>query len=103
MSTCCVCQVSVESPESSVVTWCQKWDSEATRARATKSFAKRRKSIRVDYTTVTSDSQNIATTDERRDDHSFDGREAETAASVSAAYQIFPPERFNFDQPEEWP
>ena len=73
MSTCCVCQVSVESPESSVVTWCQKWDPEATRAGATRSFAERRKCVKADYTTATS---NVATTDEQRDDRSFDGREA---------------------------
>ena len=72
-STCCVRQVSVESPESSVVTWCQKSDSEAPRAGATRSFAERRKSVRANYTTATS---NVATTDEQRDDRSFDGREA---------------------------
>lgn len=53
--------VSVQSPESPVVTWCQKWDLEATRAGAPRSFAQRRKSVKIDHSTVTSVSQSVAT------------------------------------------
>ena len=55
----CVHEVSEQSSESSVVTWCQKWNPEATRAGVTRSFPQRRKSTRIDHTALTSVSQSV--------------------------------------------